>query len=244
MYRIQAELERAGGVDNLLGAFHSTGNIFPLDDGSVCFAAQLTRVLFQLLQAVLPLISASPPNSRKSASGSRLPLGLQHLASGAIDHSETEIGSKSIVEVWLSESLYALAASTFGLLGTLAGHGAISEGGGEDLYAAAGICSWTGKSRGDGRDRGGAKSDVSGISDVKGERWVKEIASGLAGVGGGLGNGFGTGGGGGIDSREFEMLDACWAVVRNVDGVQGEGMGISACASMVRCVPMENLINL
>lgn len=53
---------------------------------------------------------------------------------------------------------------------------------------------------------------------VGGSRWIKEIAVGVAGADGGRA-GYGWGGGGG--GRGLDMLEACWAVARDVDGVQG-----------------------
>lgn len=105
----------------------------------------------------------------------------------------------------LAAALYRLAAAVVELLATLAAHGAASElravgldGAGDDASATA---------RGGGGGGGGVDRDAGG------NRWVKEIAIGFGGS---------NGGGGGGGDRGVDILEACWSVARDIDGVQGE----------------------
>lgn len=135
------------------------------------------------------------------------------------------VGSNSAnIEAAFSESLYALSASTVGLLGTLASHGALMDSSGKGIDQNM----WSSSSRtsaspspyagGGSAGRGGMRRSGAGAGDTGGARWVKEIAVGVAGSGGGWGGGGGGGGGG----RDMDVLEACWAVARDVDGVHGE----------------------
>lgn len=103
-------------------------------------------------------------------------------------------------EAVLGASLYGLAAATVELLGTLAAHGAAAE------LRAVGLA-------GDGDDAsdaaGGGAAEGGGAG---GHRWVKEIAIGVGGSDGGGGRG-------------VEILEACWTVARDIDGVHGERDG-------------------
>lgn len=97
----------------------------------------------------------------------------------------------------LGSALYGLAAATVELLATLAAHGAAAE------LRAVGF-----DGVGDAARDGAAAAGKTG-----GHRWVKEIA---VGVGGSDGAGAGRG---------VEMLEACWTVARDIDGVQGGRRG-------------------
>ena len=103
----------------------------------------------------------------------------------------------------LRSSLYDLATAVVDLLGTLAAHGVAAEIQGVRL------------------DDG-----VAGGVDTGGNRWVREIAiefGGAHGAGDWLGGGWSGGRGGGAN-----VLEACWGISRNVDGVQGVRKG-EAC---------------
>lgn len=190
---IQAELESAGGADVLIHAFQGLGDPLPLEDGSDCFAAQLPRILVRMLRSLLPLVAAHPPSKQMPPR-----MGMEALSNDR-GRGFAEAGGGREGESALGGCFYGLAAAVMGLLGTLAAHGAASE------------------SRAVGLDGGvGVGKGIEG-EDVGGSRWVKEIAVGVGGSDGSWGSG-GAGGGRGLD-----VLEACWAVSRDIDGIRGEG---------------------
>lgn len=225
----QAELESAGGADALITAFQGLGDPLPLEDGSDCFAAQLPRVLVRILRALLPLVTAHPPPQRPNQS----PLAPHGNGSGGAGDATALAAATAAMaaaaaaeaESALGESFYGLAAAVVELLATLAAHGAAAE------LNAVGLDGLGGGNTGDGRvntggGRGGGNSESGGRGGeggAGGSRWVKEIAVGvggsdLGGSGGGGGGGWGSGGGG----SGVAVLEACWTVSRDIDGVQGE----------------------
>lgn len=135
--------------------------------------------------------------------------------------------TQPVSEATLGECLYSLASATAELLGTLAAHGAAAE-----LRAVGLLLDGTGGGDGGGdgdaslavaavNARGGREEGVRGTAGaVGGGRWVTEIAVGVGGSDGGRGGGWGAVGG--ARGRGVEILEACWAVSRDVDGVRGE----------------------
>lgn len=194
----RAELDRAGGEDALIDAFHSLGDPLPLEDGSDCFAAQLPRVVVRMLRALLPLVAAHPPRNQRRAGSAGLRGNGEGVGEGAVEGAELALGG----------SLYGLAAASVELLATLAAHGAAAEVRAVGLDGSA-------VGNGDAAEGDGSGGGVRGAGkDSGGRRWVKEIAVGFGGADGGGG----AWGGG----RGLEVLEACWVVARDVDGVQGE----------------------
>ena len=212
----QAELESAGGADALIAAFQGLGDPLPLEDGSDCFAAQLPRVLVRILRALLPLVSAHPPQNQPPLATMEIQVGVgggdgDPAAVAAAAAAALAVAAAGAAEAALGESLYGLAASTMEMLATLAAHGAAAELKAVGLDGAAGY-----------KEAGGRGQEGGGAG---GSRWVKEIAVGVGGSdvgGGGGGWGSGGGGGGGGGGRSVEVLEACWMVSRDIDGVRGE----------------------
>lgn len=207
-------MESAGGEDAIIAAFQASGDPLPLKDCWDCFAAQLPRILLRMLRACLPLVASNPPRPSTHHFNNQAPPTLQPvmyvenlaLTGGANSGNGTGVD----VGRAFSEALYALSASTVDLLGTLAGHGAAIDtvGRGQAHVFPPQAVEGAGR-KGVGGDTGGA-------------RWVKEIAVGVAGPEGGVG-GYGWGGRGkGGRGMGLDMLEACWAVARDVDGIQGE----------------------
>lgn len=208
----------------MLRAFHASGDPLPLNDGSDCFAAQLPRILLRMLRALLPLVASAPPRpsthtgqpQHPSYSHMTPPLvatnvtTLENFGVGVNGSAAMGTGVASAAEAGFSESLYALSASTVSLLGTLAGQGAAVDISGNDVDNDNNINDGHVSARSSGKTSFGRRE-----GDTGGARWVKEIAVGVAGPDG-VGGWSGSGGGRGVD-----MLEACWAVARDVDGVRG-----------------------
>lgn len=191
----------------MVDAFQSLGDPLPLEDGSDCFAAQLPRVLIRILRALLPLVAAHPPSRQQTPR-----YAMQTPTGSGVERVAAATAVTAVrAEERLGESLYDLSASTLELLATLGAHGSAAE------VRAVGL---------DGVDRRDGTSPQAGRrsrGNAGGSRWVKEITVGVGGADGGGGSGWGGGGG-----RNVEILEACWAVSRDVDGVRGEchrGMG-------------------
>lgn len=218
----------------MLRAFHASGDPLPLNDGSDCFAAQLPRILLRMLRALLPLVASSPPRPSTHPGQPQHPT-YSHMTPPLVATNVTTLGNfhgdvsgsaamgsgvASAAEAEFSESLYALSASTVSLLGTLVGQGAAVDISGSDID----------RDNSNSRHvsaRSPEKTRYGRGGDTGGARWVKEVAVGVAGPDG-VGGWGGSGGGRGVD-----MLEACWVVARDVDGVRGKVWCVSYDGGLV-----------